>query len=86
MGSILDGATARTSFAGEGGKTGATFERAVLGDGTPVVIKHVTPADWAMVVSGGVSHLDRLWRAGVFSRVPASIDHTMIAIEPDRTA
>jgi hypothetical protein len=84
MGSILDGATARTSFAGDGGKTGATFERAVLGDGTPVVIKHVTPADWAMVVSGGVSHLDRLWRAGVFSRVPASIDHTMIALEPDR--
>ena len=84
MGSILDGATARMSFAGDGGKTGATFERAVLGDGTPVVIKHVTPADWAMIVSGGVSHLDRLWRAGVFSRVPASIDHTMIAIEPNR--
>ena len=54
MGSILDGATARMSFAGDGGKTGATFERAVLGDGTPVVIKHVTPADWAMIVSGGV--------------------------------
>jgi hypothetical protein len=32
----------------------------------------------AMVVSGGVSHLGRLWRAGVFDRVPASIDDTMI--------
>jgi hypothetical protein len=41
-------------------------------DRTPVVIKHVTPADWAMVVSGGVSHLGRLWRAGVFDRFLAA--------------
>ena len=81
MRSILDGTLERGPFAGEGGRTGASFERAVLADGTPVVIKHVSPDDWLMVASGGVSHLDRLWRAGVFERVPAVIDHTMLAME-----
>jgi phosphotransferase family enzyme len=82
-GSILEGARERGPFAGEGGRTGAAFERAVLADGTPVVIKHASPDDWLMVATGGVNHLDRLWRAGVFDRVPDVIDHTMITIEQD---
>jgi hypothetical protein len=31
----------------------------VLSDGTQVVVKYVTPSDWAMVVSGRVSHVDQ---------------------------
>lgn len=80
--SVLDGATDRGPFAGEGGQTGASFERAVLADGRPVIIKHVSPDDWMMVVSGGVSYLYRLWASGAFERVPYVVDHTMVAVEP----
>jgi hypothetical protein len=80
--SILDGARDRRPFTAEGGRTGAAFEQAVLADGTPVIIKHIRPDDWMMTVAGGVSYLARLWETGVFERMPASIDHTMIAVEP----
>lgn len=83
MTSILDGARGRKPFAGEGGRTGASFEQAVLADGTPVVIKHISPDDWIVKATGGVSHLARLWDAGVFARVPEAIDHAMLAVEPD---
>ncbi len=82
MTSILDGAVDRGAFAGEGGQTGASFERATLTDGSRVVIKHVTRDDWMLVVSNGESYLNRLWRDGVFERMPSTIDHTMIAMEP----
>ncbi|MEX2393217.1 MAG: phosphotransferase [Actinomycetota bacterium] len=81
LGSILDGARDRQPFAGEGGRTGASFEQAVLADSTPVIIKHITPDDWIVVVGGGVSHLARVWETGAFERMPASIDHTMLAVE-----
>ena len=80
--SILDGALERRPFAGEGGRTGATFERAVLRDGTPVVVKHISSDDWMLVVSGGVSYINTMWHAGVFDRMPRVIDHAMLAIEP----
>jgi hypothetical protein len=80
--SILDGASGPEPFAGEGGRTGASFESAVLADGTPVVIKHVSPDDWVMIASGGRSALDELWRGGVFDRVPPEIDHATLAVEP----
>jgi hypothetical protein len=80
--SILDGALQRGPFAGEGGQTGASFEQAVLTDGTPVIVKHITTGDWLVVAAGGVSYVERLWRAGVFERMPTEIDHAMIAMEP----
>ena len=52
MSSVLDGATQRRPFAGEGGRTGAKFEAAVLRDGTPVIVKHVRPDDWLVLVTG----------------------------------
>jgi hypothetical protein len=82
MSSVLDGATSIESFAGEGGRTGASFDSAVLADGTRVVIKYVRRTDWVMVASGGESSLDMLWRAGAFDRVPPVIDHAMLACEP----
>jgi hypothetical protein len=81
MSSILDGALERGPFAAEGGRTGAAFERATLADGTPVIIKHTSKDDWMLVVSGGVSYLETVWRAGVFERMPSVIDHAMIAFE-----
>lgn len=82
MGSILEGAKNRRVFAGEGGRTGAKFETAVLADGTPVVIKHSSMDDWVIQASGGRSVLLELWDAGVFGRVPAQIEHAMLAVEP----
>lgn len=82
MTSILDGALERGPFAGEGGRTGASFERAVLADGSDVVIKFVSRDDWMLIVGGGVSYLNRLWEANVFERMPRVIDHAMLAMEP----
>jgi hypothetical protein len=83
MTSILDGATGRRPFAGEGGRTGASFEAATLRDGTPVVIKHIRPDDWLVSTLGGRSHLYDVWRTGLLERVPGQIDHAMLAIEED---
>jgi hypothetical protein len=80
--SVLDGALERGPFAGEGGRTGASFERAVLADGTNAVIKFVSRDDWMLIVGGGVSYLNRLWKARVFERMPRVIDHAMLAMEP----
>ncbi|MGH2759081.1 MAG: hypothetical protein ACRDKJ_05890, partial [Actinomycetota bacterium] len=80
--SLLDGATDRRPFAGEGGKTGADFERAVLRDGTPVVIKHVRPDGLVPRMTGRPDAFARLWTSGVFDRMPRVIDHTMLAVEP----
>ena len=79
--SVLDSATDRRPFAGEGGRTGARFEQAVLSDGTPVIIKHVAADDW-MAVAAGRSYLYEVWSAGLFDRVPAVIDHTMLEMRP----
>ncbi len=83
MTSLLEGTLERGPFAAEGGRTGAAFERAVLADGTSAIIKHVSPDDWLMVASGGISYLHRLFSAGIIERVPDVIDHTMLAMEPD---
>lgn len=83
MTSILDGARERRPFAGEGGRTGADFERAVLADGTPVVIKHVSPDGLVQRMTGRKDGLVRLWGSGAFERVPRVIDHTMLAVEPN---
>jgi thiamine kinase-like enzyme len=82
MGSILDGATQRRRFAGDGGRTGAKFETALLADRTPVVIKHASYDDWVIQASGGRSALFELWEAGAFDRVPDVIEHAMLAVEP----
>lgn len=81
--SILEGALDRAPFAAEGGRTGAAFERATLADGRRVVIKHATPDGLLAQLSGGSNPLYELWKTGIFDRLPASIDHTMLAIEPE---
>jgi hypothetical protein len=79
--SILDGIRDRQPFAGEWGRTGAKFERGILVDGTPVVIKHITQRDWLIAVGGGRSRLYEVWQQGLIGRVPEQIDHTMLAME-----
>jgi hypothetical protein len=79
--SILDGVTGRRPLGSDGGRSGAVLEAATLADGTPVVIKHIRPDDWLMVVTGGVPHLFNVWRSGLLKRVPSQIDHAMIEME-----
>lgn len=81
--SCLEHVLERRPFEAEWGRTGARFEKGRLADGTPVVIKHVSPDDWVVRASGGVSFIFNLWEAGAFDRVPAVIDHTMLAAEPE---
>jgi hypothetical protein len=83
MASLLDGAVERVPLAVEDGKSGNRMERAVLPDGRVLVVKHVTPlGDWLMRATGDDGRLARLWAAGVLDRVPAAIDHAMLAVEP----
>lgn len=79
--SILDGALQRAPFGAEGGRTGAAFERAVLRDGTPVIVKHVSPDDLFPTMVGEADRTYRLWRSGVFDRLPPAMDHATIAVE-----
>jgi hypothetical protein len=81
--SILDGTLERGPFAAEGGRTDATFERAVLRDGTRVVIKHVDRDGLLAKLTGGFDRLYELWTSGVFARIPEVIDHTTLAVERD---
>jgi hypothetical protein len=83
MTSVLDGALERAPFAAEGGRTDATFERAVLADGRRVVIKHVTRDSLVAQLSGETDRISRLWNHGVFDRVGKYVDHTMLAVEPN---
>jgi hypothetical protein len=63
------------------GKSGTSLERAWLGDGTRLVIKHVDPeADWIMQATGDDCRVVGLWDEGAFAAMPASIDHAMLGV------
>ena len=64
------------------GKSGSTFERLVVG-GDRYFLKRLSPrADWIMRVTGDRIHRPfQVWRAGIMDRAPASIDHTVVAME-----
>lgn len=54
-------------------------------DGVRYFLKRLGPAtDWVMRVTGGHVHRPFLiWQAGLMDRAPASIDHTVIAMQID---
>jgi hypothetical protein len=81
--SVLAGLRERRPFAAEGGRTGAAFESALLADGTPVVLKHVTCDDWLPRALGTTDLLYRMWFDGIFARMPRSIDHLNLSVEPE---
>ena len=60
----------------------SVFERVTL-DGERYFVKRLSPAsDWIMRVTGDHVHRPYLvWRAGIMDRVPACIDHTVVAME-----
>jgi hypothetical protein len=66
------------------GKSTSSFERLVV-DGQPYFLKQLSPAtDWLMRVANDRVHRSyRIWQAGIMDRVPACIDHTVVAMELD---
>jgi hypothetical protein len=78
--SLLDDVVERTPFVKNEGKSGASLERAVLRDGTRVVVKHMTPAnDFTMALVGETESRElRLWSAGVLDRLPEEVGHCVL--------
>jgi hypothetical protein len=68
------------------GKSGSQLERGRLDDGTAVVIKHADARrDWIMQATGDDGRIAALWADGVFARLPASVEHGMLHVEPTRS-
>ena len=66
------------------GKSSSSFERLTI-DGQGYFLKRLSPAtDWIMRVTGDHVHRPYLiWQAGLMDRVPACIDHAVVAMEID---
>ena len=66
------------------GKSTSTFERVTV-EGQYYFLKRLSPAtDWIMRVTGDLVHRPYLvWQAGIMDRVPACIDHAVVAMEID---
>ncbi len=79
---LLAGATFRESVNPDDGKSTSSFERVTI-DGQCFFLKRLSPAsDWLMRASGDHVHRPYLvWQAGIMDRIPAAIDHTVVAME-----
>jgi hypothetical protein len=83
---LLSRASAREVVRPADGKSTSSFERVTI-DGQRYFLKRLSPAtDWIMRVTGDHVHRPYLiWQAGIMDRVPACIDHTVVAMELDGT-
>jgi len=83
--SMLAGAIHREPLAATDGRSGSLLERVTLAGGEAVVVKHVRAAsDWIMRAThddGG--RVATLWSSGLLRRVPAVIEHAILAVERD---
>jgi hypothetical protein len=79
---LLAVASSRHAVHPEDGKSSSRFERVTI-DGDSYFLKCLSPAsDWIMRVTGDHVHRPYLiWQAGIMDRVPACIDHTVVAME-----
>jgi len=74
----------RTPLDAEGGMSGNTIERVRLRDGRTLVHKRVTrDGDWISRATDDDGRIVKAWQAGVFGHTPATLDHAMVAVEPD---
>jgi len=65
------------------GASGNPRERVRLRDGRELLCKHVSPEwDWISRATGDRGRALSMWRTGVFDRVPDSVEHTTVAVEP----
>jgi aminoglycoside phosphotransferase (APT) family kinase protein len=64
------------------GNSGNTIERVRLADGRALVLKRVSPEwDWLSRATNDDGRIVRMWDAGLFDRMPSSIDHATVAVE-----
>jgi hypothetical protein len=82
---MLAGAIHREPLAATDGRSGSLLERVTLAGGEAVVVKHARAAsDWIMRAThddGG--RVATLWSSGLLRRVPAVIEHAILAVERD---
>ena len=81
---LLARASSRERLVPADARSGAVFERIVVGPDRYFVKRFGFASDWIMRVSG--DHVGRqylVWRAGIMDRTPACIDHTVVAMDLD---
>jgi len=83
---LLDDVDARAPFRTSDALSGSRFE-AVRFRGRRMILKYVgVDDDWIMRASGDLHCRQlRLFQSGVLSRLPASIDHAIVAVAPYRS-
>jgi hypothetical protein len=83
---LLARADHRTPWVPDDTKSGARFERVVI-DGEPFVLKYQDPEDdWLLRANGDPGRCYvRLWESGLLGRLPAVIDHAVVAAAFDGT-
>jgi Phosphotransferase enzyme family len=79
---LLSRASAREVVAPPDGKSTSQFENVTI-DGQRYFLKRLSPStDWIMRVTRDHVHRPYLvWQAGIMDGIPASIDHTVVAME-----
>ena len=83
---LAAGATDRRPVRSSDAKSGAEFELLTI-HGRPCFLKVLdVESDWIMRVTGNTDHWEyKVWRAGIYHRLPPVIDHTIIAMALDTT-
>ena len=83
---LLGRAEHRAPWVPDDTKSGARFERVVIG-GERFVLKYQDPRDdWILRATGDPGRVYvRLWESGLLDRLPAVIDHAVVAAEFDGT-
>ena len=84
LAALLARAESRRPWTPDDTKSGARFERVVIG-GESFVLKYQDPRDdWLLRASGdpGRAYV-RLWESGLLGRLPPEIDHAVVAADYD---
>jgi hypothetical protein len=78
---LIAGATDRRPVRTSDAKSGASFERLTI-DGRPCFLKTLSGNDdWIMRCTGNTTNWEfRVWRAGLYARVPDCIDHAVLGM------
>jgi hypothetical protein len=80
--SLLDGITQRRPVLDHDGRSGATLERGILDDGTPVYIKTSdVVTDIGLLLTGDARRELRLWQTGILDGLPAGVGTAVVGIE-----
>ena len=78
---LLARASSRERLVPADARSGAVFERIVVGSDRYFVKRFGFASDWVMRVSGDrVCRQYLVWQAGIMDRAPDCIDHTVVAM------